>query len=92
MLAAFWEVVVSLGRVNVLKGRFLAKFSICWSGLHLPAKSASNEKRMLLCSTDRSLLNQNVCQFKTTIRSKVNPHASPEPVCSQGRLTARVVR
>jgi len=31
----------------------LAKVSICWPGLHPPAKSVSNEKRILLCGSAR---------------------------------------
>jgi hypothetical protein len=42
--------------------------SICWPGLHPPGKSASNEKRILLCAASRSLLNQNIGRFKATNR------------------------
>src|SRR5258708_15540911 len=32
---------------------FPAKVPICWPGLHPPAKSVSNEKRILLCAGGR---------------------------------------
>ena len=44
-----------------------AKVSICWSGLHPPAKSVSN-KRILLCVTGGEPLTQNIGRFKTTSR------------------------
>ena len=36
------------------------KVSICWPGLHPPAKSASNEKRILLCVGAREPLTHDI--------------------------------
>ena len=42
--------------------------SICWPGLHPPAKSASNEKRILLCVDGREPTTRDIGRFKSTSR------------------------
>ena len=45
---------------------FPAKVSICWPGLHPPAKSISNEKRILLSDGRREPLTQDIGRYKRT--------------------------
>jgi hypothetical protein len=40
--------------------------SICWRGLHPPAKSVSNDKRILLCVAGREPLTQDIGRYKRT--------------------------
>jgi hypothetical protein len=61
--------------------------TVSWQSLDLLAgpspsrqKSASNEKRILLCGAGRSLLNQDIGRFKTTIRMGVRPVFTATPL------------
>jgi len=52
--------------VKARRWPFPAKVSICWSGLHPPAKSVSNERRILLFVCGREPLTPSIGRYKGT--------------------------
>src|SRR5215475_5635137 len=44
--------------------------SICWPGLHPPAKSVSNEKRILFSCREREAVTLNIGRFISTKRAR----------------------